>query len=190
MTENAYEENIQLFDVNGQRLYLTDDERKTLEMVAIKADDEKARTLCHMLLYTGCRISEALSLTYTNIDFANSCVTFKTLKRRKTHFRSAPLPQNYLDTLKLVHKNDSKNKNGQLWEFSRTTAWRRIKALLTASEIKGAHASPKGLRHGFGVACIEHNIPINIVQKWLGHASPNTTAVSYTHLTLPTKRIV
>lgn len=179
MVEIAQDENIQLFDADGQRLYLTGEERKVLDVIAWQSEDEQARTFCHMLLYTGCRISEALSLSYSSIDFANSSVTFRTLKRRKIHFRSVPLSQNFLDTLRLVHKPDNKSKKKEvlLWDFSRTTAWRRVKALMSEAGIEGVQASPKGLRHGFGVACIERNIPVNVVQKWLGHASPNTTAI-------------
>jgi len=34
----------------------------------------------------------------------------------------------------------------------------------------------KGLRHGFGVACIEKGVPLNLVQRWLGMRSFSTTA--------------
>ncbi len=37
--------------------------------------------------------------------------------------------------------------------------------------------SPKGLRHGFGVAAVQAGIPLNMVQKWLGHAQLSTTAI-------------
>ena len=43
--------------------------------------------------------------------------------------------------------------------------------------LKGVPASPKGLRHGFGVAAVSAGIPLNLVQKWLGHAQFSTTAV-------------
>jgi integrase/recombinase XerD len=36
---------------------------------------------------------------------------------------------------------------------------------------------PKGLRHGFVVACIGQNIPLTTVQKWLGHSRLETTAI-------------
>src|SRR4051794_10414664 len=39
------------------------------------------------------------------------------------------------------------------------------------------HASPKGLRRGFGVAAVSAGIPLNLVQKWLGHAQLTTTAI-------------
>jgi integrase/recombinase XerD len=41
----------------------------------------------------------------------------------------------------------------------------------------GPHASPKGLRHGFGVAAVSAGIPLKLVQKWLGHAQLTTTAI-------------
>jgi hypothetical protein len=37
---------------------------------------------------------------------------------------------------------------------------------------------PKGLRHGFGVyAVAECEIPLNMVQKWMGHKELKTTAI-------------
>jgi integrase/recombinase XerD len=41
----------------------------------------------------------------------------------------------------------------------------------------GPHASPKGLRHGFGVTAVSKGIALNMVQKWLGHAQLTTTAI-------------
>lgn len=173
-------EKIELFTCTGKRLYLNAHERANFEACARKTDDETIRTFAHMLLFAGCRISEALSLTYQALDFDSGTVTIKTLKRRKTHFRLVPLPADFLDILKIVHR--PKRKNGQkspllLWSFSRATAWRYIKKIMQIAAINGPQTTPKGLRHGFGVACIEKNIPIHIVQKWMGHASPQTTTI-------------
>lgn len=43
--------------------------------------------------------------------------------------------------------------------------------------IEGAQACPKGLRHGLGVHAIRCGVPLNLVQRWLGHASMSTTAI-------------
>ena len=37
--------------------------------------------------------------------------------------------------------------------------------------LAGPHASPKGLRHGFGVQAVSKGIALNMVQKWLGHTA-------------------
>ena len=46
-----------------------------------------------------------------------------------------------------------------------------------ADRLLGAHAVPKGLQHGFGVAAVSAGIPLNLVQKWLRHAQLSTTAI-------------
>ena len=43
--------------------------------------------------------------------------------------------------------------------------------------LHGVRAVPKGLRHGFAVACVQEKIPLSTVQKWLGHARAETTAI-------------
>ena len=57
------------------------------------------------------------------------------------------------------------------------TGWRAVHAVMAAARLDGPHASPKGLRHGFGVAAVAAGIPLNLVQKWLGHAQLTTTAI-------------
>ena len=36
---------------------------------------------------------------------------------------------------------------------------------------------PKGLRHDFGTCTAGHHVPTNLIQRWMGYASPNTTAI-------------
>ena len=65
----------------------------------------------------------------------------------------------------------------QLWRCSRMTAWRRVTEVMAAVGITGPHACPKGLRHGFGVAAVSAGIPLNLAQRWMGHAKLSTTAI-------------
>nr|WP_281217555.1 tyrosine-type recombinase/integrase [Limimonas halophila] len=64
-----------------------------------------------------------------------------------------------------------------LWSWSRPTAWRHVAAVMHEARLDGPQATPKGLRHGFGVAAMQAGIPLNMVQKWLGHAQLSTTAI-------------
>ncbi len=64
-----------------------------------------------------------------------------------------------------------------LWDFSRTTAWKHVIAVMKAAGVKGPQATPKGLRHGFGGAAIQAVTPLNLLQRWLGHAQLTTTAI-------------
>lgn len=176
---------LNLYDRDGRRKYLTDSEREDFMKAAENAPRE-VRTLCGTLHYTGCRISEAIGLTADRIELKDRRIVFKNLKkRRKLVYRPVPVPLEFLDTLNLVHniRAAQRRKDGGkgvlLWDCCRTTAWTRVCEVMAAAGIKGPHATPKGLRHGFGVRAVsgEEPVPLNMVQKWLGHADLKTTAI-------------
>lgn len=175
-------EQFRLWDDQGRRLYLNATEREAFRNAAKKQDDREARTFCHLLLFTGCRISEALETTPERFDWEDQAVMFRTLKKRskKPSYRAVPLPADYLDELDFIHRLKGRGRadpKASLWIWSRATAWRRVKAVMAAAGVEGIQASPKGLRHGFGVVHAMNKTPINTLQRWMGHSSPNTTAI-------------
>jgi integrase/recombinase XerD len=55
------------------------------------------------------------------------------------------------------------------------TAYRRVLEVMEAAAIPdGPHRCPKGLRHGYGVHAISSGVPLNMLCKWMGHASAQT----------------
>ncbi len=98
-------------------------------------------------------------------------------------YRAVPVPPALLEALDLVHgirelqTRRGKGRGVRLWPWSRMTGWRAVHAVMAGAGLDGPHASPKGLRHGFGVAAVSAGIPLNLVQKWLGHAQLTTTAI-------------
>jgi integrase/recombinase XerD len=174
---------MQLHTADGGRKYLTAGEREAFLRQAEQAD-RTVRTLCMTLAYAGCRLSEALALTADRVDLAAGVVVFESLKKRRTGiYRSVPVPPALLDALDLVHgireiqTRRGKGRSVRLWPWSRMTGWRAVHAVMQTAGLSGVPASPKGLRHGFGVAAVTAGIPLNLVQKWLGHAQLSTTAV-------------
>ena len=168
---------MRLYDTQGHRLYLTGSERDDFRRAAEKATRE-VRTYCHTLLYTGCRPSEALALTADRVDFQAQAITFESRKKRRLGiYRAVPVPAALLDALDLVHGIRDRKTRARLWTWSLKTAYTRVIEVMEVAGIAGPQASPKGLRHGFGVACIEKGIPLNLVQRWLGHAQLATTAI-------------
>ncbi len=71
--------------------------------------------------------------------------------------------------------------------WSRMTAYRKVKGVMEVACLDGVKATPKGLRHAFGVACNQKGVQtrryrlmiihLNMAQKWLGHADIRTTAI-------------
>jgi integrase/recombinase XerD len=166
---------MRLYDLQGQRKYLTP---------AAKAAPEEVRTFCGTLAYTGCRISEALALTAARVDLGDGVLVIESLKkRRKGVYRAVPVPPPFLDALDLAHDLTTARRQPdcgagvRLWQWSRATAWRRVCDVMDAAGITGLHATPKGLRHGFGIKAVASNVPLNMAQRWLGHAQLSTTSI-------------
>jgi integrase/recombinase XerD len=175
---------MQIVNDKGERLYFTEEQRKALLAAAAK-EPREVRSFCSVLCYTGCRISEALALTAKSIDLSAKVIVIESLKKRKAGVhRQVPVPPELLDTMDMVHGIREIQKKGgprlreRLWPWSRMTGWRKMAALIRAAGIPdGPHASPKGLRHGFGVTAVGKGIALNMVQKWLGHSQLTTTAI-------------
>lgn len=177
---------MQLYDNAGSRKYLTPAEREKFLRAAEKAPDA-VRTFCETLTHTGCRISEALALTAKRVDTSAGVLVFESLKkRRKGLYRAVPVPPGFLNSLEDVH-DLGLSGDGRLWTWSRTTAWRFVKQVMDAADIRGLCASPKGIRHSFGIKAVTSEVPLNMTQKWLGHARLSTTAI-YTDAVGPEER--
>lgn len=172
-----------LYDSTGNRKYLTSCEREAFIAAANRAEPD-TRTFGLTIGFTGARISEVLAVIPNRIDFALEGVVLQTLKRRRSDvFRTVPIPQYLLECLEEVHSIRRKclsetERQKRIWPWCRTTAWSKVKHIMMAAGITRACAMPKGLLHGLAVeGTAEARIPLNIMQKWLGHARIETTAI-------------
>tara|TARA_R110002073_G_scaffold69054_6_gene171316 strand:- start:6529 stop:7107 length:579 start_codon:yes stop_codon:yes gene_type:complete len=165
-----------IFDTQGRRKYLTPKEREQFIRAGttLSAAEE---AFCLMLAFSGCRISEALQFTADRIDFETRAVVILCLKKRREEpvYRAIPFPDWVLAKLKLHSR--SLEASDRLWPWSRGKGWLVIKRVMASMHLSGSHACPKGLRHGFGVAAVQSGIPLNLLQRWLGHEKLETTAI-------------
>ena len=165
-----------VYSNDGQRKYLTKSEIESF-LVISKSHGGSIHGLCWILAVTGCRISEALSLGVHSIDFEAKQVIILCLKKRqKRVFRAIPLPMELLRSLERWISNDVLPRE-KFWPISRMTAYRRVCEVMREAGLTGSYASPKGLRHGFAVRAVQSNVPLSLVQRWLGHADIKTTAI-------------
>lgn len=161
----------------GKRKYITNDERERF-LQSASSFSEEIQILCEIMAATGCRISEALSLTEGSFDFDSGVVVVECLKkRRRGVYREIPLPPVLLEYVQQWLAMAMVSSDTRIWPWSRMTAYRHIRAVMEHADLHGEHASPKGLRHGFAVAAIQSGVPLNLVQRWLGHADMSTTAI-------------
>jgi integrase len=167
-----------LYTTAGQRKYLTAAERSRFVNAALSCRRAELRALCLTLVYTGCRISEALAITPKAIERQAGFIAIRSLKKRKriVMIREVPVPIDLFQALEEAHEfND---RDTLLWPLSRTRAWQLVKHIMREAAVpEGPHMTPKGLRHSFGIHAIRSGVPLNLVQRWLGHASMTTTAI-------------
>lgn len=170
-----------LYAANGARKYLNAAERSRILSVvqALPADQ---LLFISVLAWSGGRISEILALTPASFQLDSGIVTLRTLKRRRLIFREIPLPPELMDLLDrrfgiAAMQRAGEGTDRRLWPWSRTTAWRIVKTVMASAGIAGRQACPRGLRHGYAVAALSAGIPLNLLQRWLGHSRLTTTAI-------------
>jgi integrase len=192
MSETEYSPEMRLFSPNGQRLYLTKEERDRF-LGAAEHEDGEERMFCHVLHYTGCRPSEALELSPGRVLLTESALVFRSLKKRKfdskgrskhPQYRTVPVPPVLVDHLDLVFGLRRILKRGRaldkpLWPMSRPTAYRLVKRVMSRAGIEGKQATGKGLRHGFGVAMVTARkpLPLHVLSQLMGHSDTKTTEI-------------
>ena len=151
-------------------------------------------TLAFTLALTGCRISEALSLSGDSLvsipaNDRRKALLVRSLKRirknnRKSdddyHYRIIPVSERLTECLEYLAQEKQEEEQEQtiyFWSIDRTTAWRKIKSVMSRAGISGVKATPKGLRHSYGINNLQKGTPEHLVQRWMGHSSPRTTRI-------------
>ena len=92
------------------------------------------------------------------------------------------MPENLLEVLDLVHgvrraQASPRGRTRPLWPVTRQAAHRQVVAVMRIAGIEGLQATPKGLRHSWGVAAVQAGVPLTTIAAVLGHADVSTTAI-------------
>lgn len=149
--------------------------------------------VCLSTIYScGLRIAEGVSLQVANIDSSRRLLHIRNGKGNKDRY--VPLPERTLALLRRLwrqHRHPtwlfpaSLSQRGRSATKSQTITHRSVqrafKAALAQSKVN-KKASVHTLRHSYSTHLLEAGIDLRIIQTYLGHRSPTTTAI-YTHLT-------
>jgi integrase/recombinase XerD len=149
--------------------------------------------VCLTTIYScGLRLLEGIHLQVTDIDSDRMMLHIRQGKGDKDRY--VPLPEG---TLKLLRDYWSTHRH-PLWLFPAPTragvpmssatqpmdesgVQRAFKAALQESGVQ-KDASVHTLRHSYATHLLEAGVNLRLIQAYLGHSSPKTTAI-YTHLT-------
>jgi integrase len=172
---------LSLYTGAGERKYVSLAERRRLDLKARGLQGPRGLFVL-VLMWTGGRVSEVLALAASSFQLDAGSVSIKTLKRRRPVVREVPLPPWLLEELDRQFQLAGRQLlpdlcDRRLWPFTRWTAWRLVKQVMSLSGIRGQRACPRGLRHGFGAGGAQAGVPVTLLQRWLGHAKLSTTAI-------------
>jgi len=142
----------------------------------------------HTIYACGLRLLEGTRLRVKEIDSDRKMI--HVVQGKGSQDRYVPLPDHTLLLLRhhwLTHRNPD-------WMFPspsgstpmcETGIQKAFRAALRESGVH-KHASVHTLRHSYATHLLEAGVDLRIIQTYLGHASPTTTAI-YTHLTSVTE---
>ena len=172
----------------GERKYLDREERRAF-LDATQQQEPRKKYYCQLLYYTGCRLSEALAVSYNNFDFQRYYVTIRTLKQGTRdgqpveRYRDNELPESYLHEIQGFYATIRGRRRHQivatepLWSISDRMARHYVADVMAAAGITGRKATSRGLRHSMGVMLAMEKVPVSVIQKVLGHSSVKNTMI-------------
>lgn len=132
-----------------------------------------------LLLDTGCRIDELLTLHITEVNLDNLVIVVKgkgnktrhvpiSLECRKSLFR-------YLQSKKLTGTNGYLFRTSSGLHLSYRNTYRDIKNLCAKAGVVGSHVHPHAFRHCFAVTYVRRGGDLYRLSRILGHTSIATT---------------
>lgn len=158
---------------------------------SISEDDPfelRDKTIFELLYSCGFRISEAVELKDTDIDFSNDLIRIKGKGEKERIVPMGKVAKNllkkYINNSRPVILGSRKSeflfisKKGS--KLNRKSVWRLLKTYVIRTKIK-KNITPHTLRHSFATHLIENGADLRSVQELLGHMDISTTQI-YTHL--------
>jgi integrase len=177
--------NIERYAEEKRERFLSPEELQRLS-AELDAEESQATTLpgaiaaIRLLVLTGCRLSEIVTLEWAHVDFDDRLLR---LPDSKTGAKIVFLTQDSLDVLMKLHQaRDSghpfvivgRRKGARLVNLQKP--WRRIRAAAGLDDVR-IH----DLRHTYASVGVGTGQSLPIIGKLLGHTQPATTA-RYAHL--------
>ena len=145
--------------------------------------------VCLTTIYAaGLRLNEAVFLRVSHIDSARMQIHIQNGKGGKDRY--VPLAPQLLPLLR-AHWRTHRNPvwlfpaRWKLLEGTEPMSGRAVEAAVQAAAAECGfqkHVTVHTLRHSWATHLLEAGVNLRLIQAWLGHASPSTTAL-YTHLT-------
>ena len=142
-------------------------DRDTINNILAKDGSAKERMLLMLLWRSGIRVTEAISIKRSDIDFSNLTIKVRWQKSRKYLNRIVPVQKGLIDVLNVFVAG--LNQEDLLFPYSRQRAWQIVRKWC------GSGVSPHTFRHSFAVNWLRQKGDIVVLHRILGHSKVQTT---------------
>lgn len=146
--------------------------------------------LTTLIIETGLRFSEAISLTWSDVDFLDHAITVRSSKT--SNYRIIPMHSDVYISLKDLKRLNYAYTGASNQRVFVTTSGRPLESVKTSwngvRKQLDFVCDWRMLRRTFGSRLVKKGVPVYTVSKLLGHSSVKTTELWYVGLDLKTKR--
>lgn len=168
---------------NKRERFLTQEEISRLNQV-LQEEEESKRELpaviyaLRLLLLTGCRLNEILSLRWQEVSFDKNCLFLLDSKRGKRTVYLSPQALELLENIprEKDHAYVIAGRNHGAHLINLQKPWRRIRKKAGLNDVR-IH----DLRHTFASVAAANGLSLPVIGALLGHSQTQTTA-RYAHL--------
>ena len=166
-------------------------DRDQVAALIVTCEDLRLKTLVATLAYTGCRISEALSILWS--DVGDTSIAIRSGKGGKS--RAVPITPALAEIIKVWRLEQRQERMASTWwdeghDWMLTsdcgTKWdphnaRKKFRPLAEKVLPGM--TPHSLRHATATLLLEEGVSMKVVAELLGHSSVRITEDTYSHVT-------
>jgi integrase len=144
-----------------------------------KAKD--AANLVELLAYSGCRLAEATSIRWIDVNFARQCVTVTGGEEGTKNHERRNVPMTA--SLRLLLERLQAEQNPQPQDFVSSINDAKKALHRACRKLEFPPFTHHDFRHFFATTCIESGVDIPTVSRWLGHKDGGALAMKvYGHL--------
>jgi molybdate transport system regulatory protein len=129
-----------------------------------------------IIRYTGARLNEVLTLDVTDIDQKGRRIRFR--KGEQADSREVQIPEQLVEELKSALPLFG--KSGEILNVDAAHIRRRFYDCAEAAGIPREMGTPEVIRKSRAVELMQSSVPLPVVQRIMGHSTPNLAA-SYVH---------
>lgn len=187
----------------GHKEKVVPDRDQVAALIEACGDDLRLKALVATLAYTGCRISEALSIRWS--DVGDTSIAIRSGKGGKS--RAVPVTPALSEILKAWRLEQRQERLAAVWwdtehdwvlssecgtQWDPHNARKKFRPLVEGVESEDPDkarppicpgVTPHSLRHATATLLLEEGVPMKVVAELLGHSSVRITQDTYSHVT-------